>query len=926
MLKTYREKRDFLKTPEPKGNKKVPATQSRALNFVVQEHAATRLHFDFRLEANGVLLSWAVPKGPSLNPHEKRLAVMTEDHPLDYAGFEGIIPSGYGAGEVIVWDNGSYAPLDSSETPVEKRDQAEKLIKAGLKQGKISFQLQGKKLQGIWTLVRLKQKEKEWLLIKHDDQFARVNGHPWTDDSVLTGQTLADLQSGGKKTKTAKEKSAKRKSAKSPLMARAVKKKSVGIKLPTFKPPMLATLATDTFANKEWVFEPKLDGIRAIAYIDDGEVKIYSRRGILITPRYPALVKELSAQKGRLILDGEIIALDINNRPSFERLQERSGLTGKDDIAKAEADNPVTYYLFDIIFWDGENLNSLPLNARKTILHERISSSKHLKIVEELGSDGKFAFKACVASGLEGVVAKRLASSYQSGRRSPDWLKIKSTASAEFLVCGYTKGTGSRKDTFGALILGEHDRQGKRVYVSNVGTGFDVKKITALMKVMKPLQRTKCPFSKQPAGLDHPTWLKPALVAEIKYAERTKEGHLRVPVFLHLREDIEPEKVKSPDIIRIKTKPMRDKKSNNEAILNALDNDQENLELDVEGNRIILSHLDKPFWPKDQSHQVITKRDYLRYLVKVAPWLLPHLKDRLITLIRFPQGIEGVKFFQKHWQENLPDFVQTVRSYTEHEKKDQTFLLCNNLSTLIWLGQIADLELHTSHTRINSQPDAKKLGKTFTGSLANIEKSLLNYPDYMVFDLDPYLYSGDESKGAEPELHRQGFRKACQVALWLKELFDQLSIKAYIKTSGRTGLHIYLPILRKIDYDTVRSLSETIGRHILSEHEKMVTMDWAVLKRTGKVFLDHNMNARSKSLASIYSPRVSKEAAVSTPVEWDELEDIYPTDFTIETLPDRLAQRGDLWADILENKNDLQSLLSGNFTINAASSKKIKGK
>ncbi len=318
---------------------------------------------------------------------------------------------------------------------------------------------------------------------------------------------------------------------------------------------------------------------------------------------------------------------------------------------------------------------------------------------------------------------------------------------------------------------------------------------------------------------------------------------------------------------------------------------------------------------------MITKRDYLRYLVKVSPWLLPHLQDRLITLIRFPQGIEGIKFFQKHWQEKLPSFVQTVRTYTEHEKRDQTFLLCNNLSTLIWLGQIADLELHTSHTRISNESDGKKLPKTFTGSLKNIENSLLNYPDYMVFDLDPYLYSGHENKGAEPELHLKGFRKACQVALWLKELFDQLSINAFIKTSGRTGLHIYLPIKRNLDYDTVRSLSETIGRHVLEQHKSAITMDWSVKKRTGKVFLDHNMNARSKSLASIYSPRVSKEAAVSVPIEWDELSDIYPTDFNIETLPTILSKRGDLWADILSNKNDLQHLLSSKFIKNTAGRK-----
>jgi len=349
--------------------------------------------------------------------------------------------------------------------------------------------------------------------------------------------------------------------------------------------------------------------------------------------------------------------------------------------------------------------------------------------------------------------------------------------------------------------------------------------------------------------------------------------------------------------------------------LSQLDNENENLQLIVEGNKINFSSLNKLYWPGYASHATITKRHYLCYLASVSPWLLPHLHDRLITLIRFPQGIQGQKFFQKHWGDNLPNFVETVRVFTEHENKDLDFLLCNNLSTLLWLGQIADLELHTAHTRINALPDAKNLPTKFTGSIENLEKSLLNYPDFMVFDLDPYLYSGAEKKGDEPELHRKGFKETCRAAFWFKELFDQLSLNAFVKTSGKTGLHIYVPIKRNIDYDKVREISQTICKHILAKHPTKVTTDWSVSKREGKVFLDHNMNARSKSLASIFSPRVSKEAAVSTPLGWDELEKIYPTDFTIETLPLRLKEKGDLWADILSRKHDLASLFSSLSTI-----------
>jgi bifunctional non-homologous end joining protein LigD len=344
-------------------------------------------------------------------------------------------------------------------------------------------------------------------------------------------------------------------------------------------------------------------------------------------------------------------------------------------------------------------------------------------------------------------------------------------------------------------------------------------------------------------------------------------------------------------------------------VLQQLDNDKEKLTLAVENNAIAISNLNKEMWPSYQDQAAITKRDYIKYLAEISPYILPHLRDRLITFIRFPNGINGSKFYQKHWRAGRPQFVSIVASFTDHANQDQDFLICNNLSTLLWLGQIADLELHTSHTRNNASPDGAHLPLTFTGSVENLESSLLNYPDYLIFDLDPYLYSGKEKIGDEPELHRQGFQRGCEVALWIKDMLDKLGITAYVKTSGRTGLHIYVPIIREIDYNTVRAITEILGRYILKEHSDAVTMDWSIVKRTGKVFLDHNMNARSKTLASIYSPRVAPEASISTPLRWDELGKVYPTDFTIRTVPHRLRLIGDLWADILEHKNDLLTLL-----------------
>jgi bifunctional non-homologous end joining protein LigD len=282
-----------------------------------------------------------------------------------------------------------------------------------------------------------------------------------------------------------------------------------------------------------------------------------------------------------------------------------------------------------------------------------------------------------------------------------------------------------------------------------------------------------------------------------------------------------------------------------------------------------------------------------------------------MTLVRFPNGINEGRFYQKHWDKGLPTFVETRRVYTEFERKDQDFLVCNNLPTLLWLGQVADLELHTSHTRTNPEPDAEQLPQTMTGSLERLEASIMNYPDFLVLDLDPYLYSGQEKKGEEPELHMQGFRNCCTVALYLKSLLDKINVDAFIKTSGKTGLHIYIPIIRSIDYATVRALSEIICRQILQEYPSEVTMDWLIVKRTGKVFMDYNMNARSKSLASIYSPRVHPLACVSTPLSWTELTDVFPSDFTMRSLPKRLATRGDLWCDILQHKRDLNFLVTG---------------
>jgi len=347
-----------------------------------------------------------------------------------------------------------------------------------------------------------------------------------------------------------------------------------------------------------------------------------------------------------------------------------------------------------------------------------------------------------------------------------------------------------------------------------------------------------------------------------------------------------------------------------DSVIAALDAAGNTTQLEVDSFSINLTNLNKVLWPGTEVVEPVTKRDYIRYLCQVSEYLLPHLANRPLTLIRYPNGVEGKSFFQKHWEHKKPEFVDTVDLFSEHKNADGEFIVCSNLPTLVWLGQLADLELHTAHTRTDPEPDGKKLPLTFTGSAENIEASLMNHPDFIVLDLDPYMYSGKEKKGAEPELHEAGFRKACEIALTLKENLDKLKVDAFIKTSGRTGLHIYVPIIRNIEYDMVRSLAEAIGRHLMKQKPDEVTMEWAVKKRTGKIFFDHNMNGRGKTLPAPYSARNSKEASVSTPIEWKELskKNLYPTDFTIRTVPERLAKIGDLWSGILDHKRDMERL------------------
>lgn len=878
MLNEYKRKRDFKITPEPSGDAKSAKSNRRAgkesLTFVIQKHDATRLHYDFRLEIDGVMVSWAVPKGPSLNTTDRRLAVMTEDHPMEYSSFEGIIPAKqYGAGEVIIWDQGVYSPDDKGDYAWHDKDEANRRMRDGLKKGKLSFYVKGEKIEGSWTLVKIHSSDKEWLLIKHNDKFADSETDiTKLDHSVVSGLTLADLQENGsdkiwtrsgeqkadpkttgRSTKKPKARAASSKSAS--RVAGGLKQKINEIlsdvktaKFPKKLEPMDGSHSNKPFPDKGWCFEPKLSGTRILASIESGAVQLRGIDRTNLTDDFPSVCKSLSKYQGAYVFDGVIV-------------DEHSGEPASNKSPKSA--HPMLY-ITDVLYADGKDVTGLPLLERKELLQLILEPDATVRGVQPLGTDGEAAFNACVENGLPGVIGKREDSEYKPGVKSRLWTIYESDAKQSRVVhIESAKSKGGERSTR-ERTGSSNKRTSSRNERNRAGNGSAI------------VGNTRSGAGKETPGAG-------------RKARRRKKSN-------ELSEDAQ-------------------------AVLAQLEDSREKMTLEIGSLQLPVTSLSKIYWPAFGDQPAITKRDYLKYLAKVSDYIIPHLTDRMLTLVRHPSGITGGRFYQKHWDQRLPEFVETVNMYTESERKDQTFLLCNNLPTLLWLGQIADLELHTSHTRLKAEFDASDLSVDMSGSVEALESSVANYPDYIVLDLDPYLYSGKEKKGAEPELHRKGFEKTVEIAFQLKARLDDLNLDCFIKTSGKTGLHLYVPIVRNVDYDRVRAISQIICQQVLKEHPREVTMEWATKNRTGKVFLDHNMNARSKSLASIYSLRTAPEACISTPLSWDELPNVYPTDFSIHTVPKRLAELGDKWSDILDHKADLTKILSSEI-MNAKLTKK----
>ncbi|HKR34549.1 MAG TPA: DNA ligase D [Steroidobacteraceae bacterium] len=895
-LDRYAEKRSFTRTPEPAP--KLPAGRRGPLLFVIQKHAARRLHYDFRLELDGVLKSWAVPKGPSLEYGDKRLAVEVEDHPFDYGSFEGVIPAKeYGAGNVIVWDCGVYSPDEDNRYSFGNREEAEERVRTELAEGKLNFFLRGEKLKGSFALVRTSS-DKQWLLLKHKDRFVSSGSDVLARSrSVLSGRSLDELAGNGTQR----------------LDAAVLGPTGSPEAMPKKLEPMLAEIGDEPRSDPQWLYEPKVDGYRVIAFVQEGVARLQSRRGIDLTTAFPEIVADLQAQAvDSMIVDGEIVALDTTGRPSFNALQNRRELKTPAELAAAQRESPVILLCFDLLHFAGINLRGAPYLDRRRYLSQCLLPTAHLQLVHTSDNAEKL-YAASLASGFEGIVAKRKDSPYQPGKRSGAWLKLKATQTAEFVVGGYTKGKGAR-EALGSLLLG-YWTGSKLHFAGHVGSGLDDRVIAELGKRFAKLERKAPPFVEKPP-LQRPTiWLDPELVVEVSFSEWTPDGMLRAPVFERVRDDIESRSIKGGPKAK-RAKPARLATPPNEVaeVLQQLENKAKSFDLVVGGAKLRLTNLDRVYWPANPEAQqpAITKRDLVRYLAAVSRYMLPHLRDRPLTMIRMPEGITGERFYQKHWEQARPDFVQMVSVYSGHKDEKHQYVVANNLPTLLWLGQSGTLEFHVWHSRANVAPDAANKNTDYDSSEESLSDSVLNYPDYLVFDIDPYIYSGKEAAGEEPEFNKKGFEGGRRVAFWLHALLKQMSLEAVVKTSGKTGLHVFVPINRTVTFDGARQITEMVGRHLLKEHPKEITMEWATQKRTGKIFIDHNMNVRGKTLRVAYSPCGSPGATVSMPLTWEELEAAEPTDFAINNVLARLEKSGDRWHDALSAKQSLADAFGSN--------------
>lgn len=868
-LKKYNEKRKFNETSEPEG--KVKKSDAK-LVFVVQRHAASRLHYDFRLEMEGVLKSWAVPKGPSLNPGDKRLAMMVEDHPFDYRTFEGTIPEGnYGAGEVEIWDEGTYEPLQKVSG---KKDEG--ILLKELHSGSIKIIMHGKKLKGEFALIKIKNSEEgnAWLLIKHRDEYAVDEAYDAEDQVKKNSKVTAAVKA--KAAKKSGKAPAKKKTEPKPKKAfRNFDKYITGEKkLTSYIKPMLATLSEKVFSNKNWVFEIKWDGYRAIAEIKD-TFRFYSRNGLSFASKYPPIIEALQSQKHEMILDGEIVAYNEDGLPHFQSLQHYG----------ENPNVPLIYHVFDLLYLNGNDTTGLTLLQRKELLKEALEETEHVKYCDHIAEDGKAFFEVIQNKGLEGMIAKETASNYITGRRSANWLKIKNLQIEEVIIGGYTQPRGSRSK-FGALILGRY-KDGELIYAGHTGTGFDEASLAELYEKMQPLVTEQSPFKVVPKTNMPATWVKPVLVCNIKFTEVTRDGIFRHPVFMGLRIDKQAEEVtQNPQDMATKKTPVKKaaakkasakkatakkttvKKAANVAS-KSTDRDNE-IVRKIGTAELKLTNQQKIYWP-DEGY---TKGDLIDYYEKMADYILPYLNGRPESLNRFPNGINGSSFYQKDAGDAAPDWVTSVKVFSESNQKDIDYIVCNNKATLLYLANLGCIEMNP-----------------WNSTTKNLE-----HPTYMIIDIDPS--------------EKNTFEHVIEAALATKEVLDELGADSYCKTSGSSGLHVFVPMAAKYNYEQVKTFAHLVATKVTELLPDTTTLERSLSKRSkSKIYVDYLQNRGGQTIASVYSLRPKPGATASAPLHWKEVKSgLTPKAFDINTLPERVKEIGDIFKPVLGKGFDLKKL------------------
>ncbi len=785
-LTDYQRKRDFRRTPEPKGKQPKGEPTRR---YVVHRHHATRLHWDVRLEMRGILASWAVPNGPPLEAGKRRLAVHTEDHPIEYLTFHGVIPDGYGAGSMTIWDTGTYELLEEKDNELKLR-------------------MKGTRLDGEWVLVQTKQNDgRDWLMIKH--------GAPPKND---------------------------------PLLAKIE--------------PMLAAAADEPFDSPDFTFEPKWDGVRTIAFVDGGEVRLQTRNLLDCTKQYPEATQAAEALTGayHAILDGEIVALDPRGVPSFQRLQPRMHVSDESTVRKLRKSTPVIYQVFDILYADGEDLTRKPLRERLRRLDEALTPMGSIRRSEGFPGTGVALFEAAREQGLEGIVAKRLDSIYQPGARSPAWVKIKAFRTMECVIGGWTAGQGGRTKTLGALLLGVY-RDGKLQPVGHVGTGFDERTLRDLLKLLEEHESPTSPFATKPRTNQPARWCLPELVCEVEYVEITRDGTLRHPTYRGLRADVDPREATGEER-RESAKKAQDAAKRAATTTRAPSENGEQAArvpsvLEVEGKRIKLTNLEKILFPEDG----YTKADLIRYYAEVSPYLVPWLRDRPLTLKPFPDGIHGTHFYQK----NKPGFTpEWIKSWTDPREPENAYVLANDMATLVWMANYTAIEIHP---RLARADDPEK-------------------PDNVMIDLDP-------AEGAT-------WDDVKEVAHAVKDVLDGLGLVGFPKTTGSRGIHVLVPVARRYTFEETRAFALRVGQIAREKLPKLVTLEFSKAKRRG-IYIDYLQNTRAKSTAGPYSVRPIRRAPVSAPLRWEEIASLgRPDAFTIGNMSARLGAVGDLLSPSLK--------------------------